>query len=132
MLGSADLQITAHVERGIVDLGTLRGALKTLRSQGSEESEAIERLGAKVERLYAKKLQALTVVTTSKRDYIGSFLNWVEGWIEFLDGARRMHQSRSLSRDLRDLRVSHAKAAIEMRELYDRTKGGWLAKKFRG
>jgi poly-gamma-glutamate synthase PgsB/CapB len=124
-------QLLSFGDHGVTDLGVMRDRLPRLTPRNADEGETIKRLIEKTDRLYEKRKNGLAVVA-KKIDRLTKFYDWVEGWLEFLDGARRFHQSRSLTRDLANIRVSHMYAALEMRALYDRTKGGWLAKKLRG
>ena len=59
------------------------------------------------------------------------FVAWAEGWVDFIDGARRHSRAKQVMRDLIDRRISHARAAQAMRELDARAKGGWLVKAMR-
>lgn len=121
-------RLEAFGDHGLVDLGLLRQVLPTLRANSESESTAISRLSIKVQTRYFEVSQSLGQTTPHKSGVFFALLDWVEGWIEFLDGARRYHQSKSLNRDLVHRRVSHGKATLEMREICGRTKGGWLAK----
>lgn len=115
-------------DHGLIDLGLIRHTLPKLRARSDSEAAAITRLVTKVQERYAQTLRGIDATGPKKRGGLTLFLNWIEGWIEFLDGARRYHQSKSLSEDLVHGRVSHARATLEMREICGRSKGGWLAK----
>ena len=96
----------------------------------------VQRLRGKVEPAHARRKAALDVDTGSsgpasqkKAGWKESAIGWVEGWLDFLDGARRFHESAGIMRDLVDARIAHPKAAVLMRDIYTREKGGWLYKR---
>jgi gamma-polyglutamate synthase len=55
----------------------------------------------------------------------------MESWLDPLDSVRRRRRAEQLREDLIARRISHARAATEMRRLYERQKGGWLAEALR-
>jgi len=60
-----------------------------------------------------------------------ALFTWLEGWVDFIDGARRHGRAKQVMQDLIDQRISHPRAAQAMRELDARAKGGWLVKAMR-
>lgn len=121
-------RLEAFGDHGLLDLGLLKQTLPTLRAKSASESAAMSRLAIKVQERYGQARRALISSSSARRGFLPFVLDWLEGWIDFLDGARRYHQSKSLSRDLVHGRVSHGRATLEMREICGRSKGGWLAK----
>jgi hypothetical protein len=136
-------RIEGFSDHGIVDLGELVAHLAHHPAPNRSEAEDRERvLAQKREKLEAKRSNYLskgsTALATDEADQadggsatlankrLARLALWIEGWFEFLDGARRFHQSNRLMRDLADGRISHPRAAVEMRAIYARFKGGWL------
>ena len=54
-----------------------------------------------------------------------------EGWIDWIDSARRSRMAKSIIDDLVAARISHQRASVEMRKVVGRIKGGWLIKALR-
>lgn len=111
-------------DHGAMDLALIASELDAMTPQGQQEEAVHRRLCDKV------KLERATRQPRSKRRQASPWkplLRLLEAALDFLDGARRYHQSQSLKRDLIARRVSHERATSEMRELYDRAKGDWLS-----
>lgn len=128
-------RIEAFADHGVVDLGILLAFLHAHEPGSAAERAVLERLRGKVEPAHARRKAALDIDTGStpagqkKAGWKESAVGWVEGWLDFLDGARRFHESAGIMRDLVDARIAHSKAAVLMRDIYTREKGGWLYKR---
>jgi len=129
-------RLEAFADHGVVDLGILLAFLQTHEATSPAERPVLERLRGKVEPAHARRKAALDVDTGSnapagqkKAGWKESAVGWVEGWLDFLDGARRFHESAGIMRDLVHARIAHSKAAVLMRDIYTREKGGWLYKR---
>jgi hypothetical protein len=70
-------------------------------------------------------------VGRARRGAGAALLGWLEGWIDFVDAVVRQRRAGQVMRDLADQRISHARAALVMRELDARAKGGWLVRRWR-
>lgn len=128
-------RIEAFADHGVVDLGILLAFLRSHEPGSPAERAVLDRLRSKVEPAHHKRKVALDVDTGSsapagqkKAGWKETAIGWVEGWLDFLDGARRFHESAGIMRDLVNARIAHAKAAVLMRDIYTREKGGWLYK----
>lgn len=119
----------SFADHGLIDLALLVATLPKVRPLSEDEAASLAQLLARARSLQQRKQRSLEEDTQAEMASPATrVMDWVEPWIEFLDGARRYHQSRSLNRDLVNGRVSHARATQEMRDIYARNKGGWLAK----
>jgi hypothetical protein len=122
-------ELESFGDHGLVDSGLGRLML-TRRLQGDlpeAERQQMERIHQRMERIFKAKVAGLAE-TGGSGSLKESVLTWLEGWFDNLDSIRRYNHSTRLNRDLVDHRVSIARASVEMREVYARQKGGWLAK----
>jgi gamma-polyglutamate synthase len=85
-------------------------------------SAALERLSA-LERDKLAKLQA-----TGKAGLLQRALGKVEQLFDHLDSVRRTNTANKIMNDLFAARVGHGQAAILLRDVTGRSKGGWLYK----
>jgi hypothetical protein len=119
--------LDAHSDFGFTDTGMLVKRLPEYSKGGAQEASLRAALCEKASLIHAQKLAKLDSASGAAAKG-GKGWTWLEGWVEFLDGAVRYRQSRQLVSDLQHFRVSHNKMAVEMREIYARAKGGWLGK----
>ena len=130
-------RLQAFADHGVMDLGLLHRYLRENEPRGQAERAPFDRLKAKVDPAYTKKRAPFEAATgpdapggKKKKTWVESAASWIEGWLDFLDGARRFHGSAAIMKDLVHGRVSHPRAAVLMREIYAREKGGWLLARF--
>jgi poly-gamma-glutamate synthase PgsB/CapB len=97
------------------------------RSLGEEEALYTRNALERVRGIHEERKRALE--QAAQADLWGRIIGQVERLIDPLDSIRRRSRSRSVMRDLIDHRISHGRAAKEMRALYDRQGGGWLWRK---
>lgn len=120
-------RLQAFGDHGLMDLGLLQIRLAGHEASEPEELDALRALRDKVTALRGKKLATLSGGGGAARTgVVAAFVGWLEGWVEFIDAARRFYTARRIMDDLAHQRVSHERAAVMMRDLYARTKGGWL------
>jgi poly-gamma-glutamate synthase PgsB/CapB len=119
--------LDAHSDFGFTDTGMLVKRLPEYSKGGPQEASLRSALRDKAKAIHEQKLAKLDSAGGASAKG-GKGWTWLEGWVEFLDGAIRYRQSRQLVSDLQNFRVSHNKMAVEMREIYARAKGGWLGK----
>jgi hypothetical protein len=119
-------QLEAFKDHGLVDLGLLVARLANHHPLSDEEAELAARLHRKAQDAHRQRSERLR--QRDKTTFVQSAANWVEGWIDHLDAIFRARKARSVMADLAHRRVSTHRAAVLMRELYAREKGGWLAK----
>ncbi|PRP92189.1 Capsule biosynthesis protein CapB [Enhygromyxa salina] len=120
--------LDAHSDFGFTDTGMLVARLPEFTAGTAQEASLRHALRDKASAIHKQKLAKLDSGASGAAAKGGKFWTWVEGWIDFIDGAVRYRQSRQLVQDLIDFRVSHNKMAVEMRGIYARAKGGWLGK----
>ena len=85
----------------------------------------LERLRQEFLARLEKKRAALR--STPARTLFSRSLDVVEPLVDHLDSIRRQRQARRIMQDLFALRISQSRAAVLLREITDRSKGGWLA-----
>ncbi len=119
-------------DHGMLDAGAAAAALAAIPTAGLSGADLayIRKVQAKVTRVHQARLAALGVSRAT--DLVGRMLERAERWLDPLDSIRRRSHAGQVMRDLVARRISHARAAVEMRKLYDRQKGGWLAEALRG
>ncbi|HZI13513.1 MAG TPA: hypothetical protein VE153_24240, partial [Myxococcus sp.] len=113
-------------DSGLVDSGLARVVLPTLVKNAAtpEEAERIQRLAARSKATHEAKQAALR--STGGTTLLQSVTRKAEKVFDYLDSVQRRRISEMLVDDLVNGRVSHARAALETRKLYERQKGGWL------
>jgi poly-gamma-glutamate synthase PgsB/CapB len=119
--------LDAHSDFGFTDTGMLVKRLPEYTKGSAQEASLRNALCEKARLIHEQKLIKLDSAGGAAAKG-GKGWTWLEGWVEFLDGAIRYRQSRQLVSDLQHFRVSHNRMAVEMREIYARAKGGWLGK----
>ncbi|NVB42890.1 hypothetical protein G6O69_34030 [Pseudenhygromyxa sp. WMMC2535] len=120
--------LDSHSDFGFTDTGTLVTRLPDFKGGTPQEVTQRKALLEKAKIIHQQKLSKLSSSASGAAAKGGKFWTWIEGWIDFIDGAVRYRQSRALVDDLINYRVSHNRMAVEMREIYARAKGGWLGK----
>ncbi|MFP2910155.1 hypothetical protein ACLESD_34985, partial [Pyxidicoccus sp. 3LFB2] len=118
--------LETFADSGLVDSGLARVALPRLakNAQTPEEAERMRRLAERARATHEAKLASLRHTGTST--FMQSVTRKVEKVFDYLDSVTRRRLSELLLEDLVAGRVSHARAALETRKLYERQKGGWL------
>ncbi|HFE46171.1 MAG TPA: hypothetical protein ENJ18_11870 [Nannocystis exedens] len=117
---------------GLIDSGLAVAELARMRGTfpDNESELRLDRVACKIKETYRGRVAALG--TTGSRSLGTKFIDWLEGWVDFVDSIRRRRESDAIVRDLVDRRISHGRAAAEMRMITGRQKGGWLRKKWKG
>lgn len=125
-------ELEAFEDHGLVDTGLARELLAREPAQPitPDEIDARARIAIKVDAIWQKRKTAL--VERKKAGWVERVAKWGEAWVDWLDSARRGKQAAQIVDDLVDGRISHQRAAVEMRKIVGRLKGGWLVKAIRG
>jgi len=117
--------LETFADSGLVDSGLARVVLPRLAMTAQpEEAERMRRLAERARATHEAKLAALRHTGTST--FMQSVTRKAEKVFDYLDSVTRRRLSELLLEDLVAGRVSHARAALETRKLYERQKGGWL------
>ncbi|MEZ4437055.1 MAG: capsule biosynthesis protein CapB [bacterium] len=113
---------------GVLGAGTARARLaaRAEHALSAEERGALDYARRRVEDRYARLVSALEQST--ERSGLARLADRLEDLVDFIDALRRTRKARRLVDDLVAGRISHDQAALEMRALNARGKGGWLAK----
>ncbi len=124
------LQVLAtFTDYGVTDAAIARAALE----QGAEPARSTEeetrlraQLRARLAEIHEARRRALR--ESRKRTRMDTVFGWIEGGLDYLDAVRRRHAANHVLDDLVNERISHGRAAVLMRGIVSRQKGGWLAK----
>lgn len=113
-------------DSGIVDAGLAAHVLPRLSAAASDDKQAARllRLSARMAAVHRQRLLAL-----QKRGGATATASVIKGFetvFDYLHSVRRRKLADVVMADLVDGRISHPRAALEMRKLYERQKGGWL------
>ncbi|RYZ37021.1 MAG: hypothetical protein EOO71_29675 [Myxococcaceae bacterium] len=116
-------------DSGFVDAGLARTVLPRLveKANSPDEADRLRKLAERARQRHESKLSALK--HTAAGGATQTVVRKLEKVFDYLDSVTRRRLSEMLLEDLEKGRVSHARAAVETRKLYERQKGGWL---FRG
>jgi hypothetical protein len=128
---AALLELEAFEDHGMVDTGYARAMLAREPGQKPtpDELASRQRIAAKVEVIWQRRTKAL--VEQRKSGMADRLAALGEGWIDWIDSARRSRMAKSIIDDLVAARISHQRASVEMRKVVGRIKGGWLIKALR-
>jgi len=119
-------------DRGLLDTGIAAASLSEFprASLAPADAEAHKRVTEKMVAAHRDKIRALG--ESAKKTLWARALERVERWLDPMDSVRRRRRARGVMKELLAERISHARAALELRRLYERQKGGWLASENRG
>ncbi len=119
-------ELESFEDYGIVDAGVAAIVLAQRAAGRLDEDEALYTRSAleRVKAIHEERRRALEQAERS--DLRARIAGVIERLLDPLDSIRRRRRSRTVMRDLIDHRISHGRAAKEMRALYDRQGGGWL------
>lgn len=128
---AALIELEAFEDNGLVDTGLCRAVLArpSHHPAADDELAARQRIATRVEAIWKRRKDAL--VEQRKVGYADRLAAWGEGWLDWVDSARRSSAANQLIDDLVASRISHQRAAVEMRKVVGRIKGGWLIKALR-
>ena len=114
--------LLVHDDYGLIDSSH---TLEVLRARPL--SPQVEAVLARLSPIVAKKRAALSAARTrSLGDVVRAFIGKT---FDYLDSMKRQAMAREVLEDLIAGRLSHASAAIEMRNVVARAKGQWAMKK---
>jgi hypothetical protein len=129
---AALLELEAFEDHGLCDTGQAKAFLARHAARPglpADEQALVERVRKKIDAVYAVRKEGL--VKQATKDRLSKLFDPIEAWVDYLDAVRRFRESRVIMKDLVDERISHGRAVVEMRDVYGRQKGGWLAKAVR-
>lgn len=113
-------------EFGIASEERVRATVARLRViEGEKPVPQLDLIMASLEEQLAKVRQGMTVARSGGRmDWIVTSL---EGFLDAGDAVRRRKKADRIYRDMVTERISHERAALELKHLNSRQKGGWLS-----
>lgn len=115
---------------GLLDCREALDRLRAVDARSTPEwSEHEVLLASVVARLSdVEKEKAARLVSSGKTSAVVRASNRIEAFFDHLDSIRRTRTASRVMADLYARRVSHGRAAILLRDVTARSKGGWLAK----
>ena len=97
----------------------------------SESGRAtLEAIETKLQLSIAKINNSLQGTKTTRNSRLDTVLAWIEQFADVTDAVRRRKQANQIYRDLANEHISQEQAALQLRAITKRQKGGWLAKAF--
>jgi len=119
-------ELESFEDYGVVDAGVAAIVLAEHAARPLDEEEALFARSAleRVRAIHRDRRRALDQAERSS--FWARIAGQIERLLDPIDSVRRQRRSRTVMRDLIDHRISHGRAAKEMRALYDRQGGGWL------
>ncbi len=122
--------LAGHTDWGLIDCRDALATLADLRDNGGDDWSAsrplLNALCDRLSALYATKVSRLA--SSGKKGRLETFLSKVEPMVDHWDSVRRRRTANRIMNSVFAARVGQGRAAILMRELVGREKGGWLAK----
>ena len=119
-------ELDGFEDYGMVDAGVAAATLERYAQQAldDDETDYVRSALERVRGIHAERKRALA--QASADDLRAKLVAGIETLLDPIDSVRRRHRASAIMRDLIDHRISHGRAAKEMRALYDRQGGGWL------
>ncbi len=119
-------ELETFEDYGLVDAGAVLAALDAKADLvcSEDEARAFARTRERVAAIHTEAVRALTASrggTAWRR--VGSV---IESMLDPIDSVRRRRRAKQVMDDLIARRISHGRAAKEMRRVYERQSGGWL------
>jgi gamma-polyglutamate synthase len=123
--------VLSHADWGLYDIRATLASLLAFKehAEWSPHAPMLDKAIARMTALAAEKRAALK--STGKAGVFARFLGRVERFVDHLDSVRRTAAARRILADLYAGRLGHGRAAILMRDVVGRGKGGWLMKDIR-
>jgi hypothetical protein len=122
-------ELLLHDDYGLIDAGyalaelTRLGGAIPASGSGADEQAAVRPVIQRLEALVARTEAALSAKEAAS---FGDRLRSIVGkTFDYLDSMRRQTRAKEVLEDLIAGRISHATAALEMRAVVARAKGGW-------
>jgi poly-gamma-glutamate synthase PgsB/CapB len=119
-------ELDGFEDYGMVDAGVAAHVLASYAQRGLDEDELVYVQSAleRVRGVHEDRKRALAQAST--KDVRAKVIAGIETLLDPIDSMRRRSRASAIMKDLVDRRISHGRAAKEMRALYDRQGGGWL------
>ncbi|WP_438024549.1 capsule biosynthesis protein CapB [Sorangium sp. So ce233] len=120
----------SYSDFGLIDLREALAAVRAAKEQGGAEwAEHANLIDGAIRRLEAlDKEKTAALVVTGKTGFGTKVLLRIEQFVDHMDSVRRTRWAKIVMDDLFAMRIGHGQAALLLREIVGRQKGGWLAK----
>jgi gamma-polyglutamate synthase len=121
-------ELDGFEDYGLVDAGIAAATLTAYLAERRDEQEALHARRAldRVKAIHEQRARALTSVASA--GLWSRIVAPLESMLDPIDSMRRRRRATRVIDDLVAHRISHGRAAKEMRALYDRQGGGWLTR----
>jgi hypothetical protein len=121
--------LLSYTDFGLIDCREALAALRAIHAGDPGWSEHMGLLDSAIQRLTALDRDKTTALTAIVKAGAGEkILGRLEQIVDHLDSVRRTRWADAVMRDLFAQRVGHGRAALLLREIVARQKGGWLSK----
>jgi poly-gamma-glutamate synthase PgsB/CapB len=122
-------ELVAFQDYNVLCEDQVRAAVDTTRRAPIAQSEryqaGLELIASNLTRTLENVRSGLK--TTGKKGILGSVATVLEAFLDAGDAVRRRKTAHQIYKDLTAERISHERAAMELKKLNKRQKGGWLA-----
>lgn len=121
-------QLVQMQDFGILAEQHLQDCLQQARVHPGLQSERQQAQLSQIEQHLQQAMRAVRAKmgTQAAGSWQESLCAWLEGWLDAPDAVLRRRKANRIYADLASERISHARAALELQELTQRQKGGWL------
>jgi Mor family transcriptional regulator len=121
--------LAAFQEHGVLTEEHVRATVAQLRDRPAAQNDVVgsqlDAILANLDRSMAEIREKGTVVNKGSGAF-AKLLGGIEAFLDAGDAVRRRRRAERIYRDMVAERVSHERAAIELKKLNARQKGGWL------
>lgn len=118
-------------EFGIAAEERVQATVARLRARdGDRLGPQLDLISASLEEQLAEVRQEMNILRSGSR--IDKIIEAVEAFLDAGDAVRRRKKANRIYRDMVTERISHERAARELKHLNSRQKGGWLSEEIAG
>jgi poly-gamma-glutamate synthase PgsB/CapB len=121
------MQLMVHDDYGMIDAGLALRAVESARAQAHEHAGAYDAVVARLRGLVRDRGERIARRTDARTS--DELRKAVGETFDFLDSVRRRRMARHVMNQLVRGRISHATAALLMRRILGRSKGGWMLRR---
>ncbi len=124
--------LAAFQEHGVLGEEHVRATVESLRGSAARDDAVQAQLDLVLANLDRQMAAVRTrMAMTRTTGPLAKILDAVEAVLDSGDAVRRRRTAERVYRDMATERISHDRAAVELKKLYARQKGGWLGERLR-
>jgi poly-gamma-glutamate synthase PgsB/CapB len=123
-------KLSTFQEFGLLSFEHVQDTLAQVRAKPAAQTERVQAALALIEGRLTEAVNSIRGeigVSQTRSGVLHRIVEVVEAFLDAGDAVRRRKQADRIYRDLIDERISHERAAYELKKLNSRQKGGWLA-----